>query len=233
MSAPEPRRGFSLWLLLALPLVVQFGFVALAASLASQFLEMPKDSTSFYNLPQATILFTAYIVFAGTIWFVARRVGPPREVLAVRRTPLGRAVGLSVIALVVGVGASALLDPIFHGSASQKIELGPFPGTPASVIAIVLSAVTIIGGAALTEELYFRGLLYGQLDRRWGAASAVVGSAGLFGLAHFEPNAFPSLFALGLVLGFLRLKTSSFWPGVGVHATNNVLAFTALLLALK
>ena len=233
MSAPEPRRGFSLWLLLALPLVVQFGFVALAASLASQFLEMPKDSTSFYNLPQATILFTAYIVFAGTIWFVARRVGPPREVLAVRRTPLGRAVGLSVIALVVGVGASALLDPIFHGSASQKIELGPFPGTPASVIAIVLSAVTIIGGAALTEELYFRGLLYGQLDRRWGAASAVVGSAGLFGLAHFEPNAFPSLFALGLVLGFLRLKNSSFWPGVGVHAANNVLAFTALLLALK
>ncbi|MEI6626101.1 MAG: CPBP family intramembrane glutamic endopeptidase [Thermoleophilia bacterium] len=233
MSTPETPRGLALGLLLALPLAVQFGFVALAASLASQFFTMPTGTTSFYNLPQATILFTAYVVFAGTIWFVARRVGPPREVLAVRRTPLGRAIGLSVVALVVGVGASALLDPIFHGSASQKVELGPFPGTPASVIAIVLSAITIIGGAALTEELYFRGLLYGQLGRRWGAASAVVGSAGIFGLAHFEPNAFPSLFALGLVLGFLRLKTNSFWPGVGVHAANNVLAFTALLLALK
>ena len=233
MSTPEPRRGLPLWLLLSLPLVVQFGFVAIAASLAAHVVDMPTGSTSFYNLPQAIILFSAYVVFGGTIWLVARRVGPPRETLAVRRTPLGRAIALGGLALVVGVGASAALDPIFHGSASQKIDLGPFPGTPASVIAIMLSAITIIGGAALTEELYFRGLLYGQLDRRWGVASAVVGSAGIFGLAHFEPNAFPSLFALGLVLGLLRMRTNSFWPGVGVHAANNVLAFVALLLAVK
>lgn len=233
MSTPEPRRGLSLWLLLALPLVVQFGFVALAASLASRVVEMPTGATSFYNLPQASILFVAYLVFGGAIWLVARRVGSPRATLAIRRTPLSRAVALGVIALVVGVGVSAALDQIFHGSASQKIELGPFPGTPASLIAIVLSAITIIGAAALTEELYFRGLLYGQLDRRWGLASAVVGSAGLFGLAHFEPNAFPSLFALGLVLGLLRMRTNSFWPGVGVHAANNLLAFVALLLAVK
>ena len=41
------------------------------------------------------------------------------------------------------------------------------------------------------------------------------------------------LFALGLILGLLRLRTNSFWPGVGVHAANNLLAFVALLLALR
>ena len=233
MSEPEPRRGLTLWLLLSLPLVVQFGFVALAASLVSRVAEMPEDGTSFYNLPQASIMFAAYIVFGGAIWFVARRIGPPREVLAIRRTPLGRAVVLSVLALVAGVVAAAALEPIFHGSASQKLELGPFPGTTASLIAVVLSGITITAGAALTEELYFRGLLYGQLGQRWGIASAVVGSAGVFGLAHFQPNAFPTLFVLGLILGLLRLRTNSFWPGVGVHAANNLLALVALLLALR
>ena len=233
MSEPEPRRGLTLWLLLALPLVVQFAFVGLATSLVSLVTELPEGATSFYNLPQASILFAAYVIFGGAIWFVARRVGAPREVLAIRRTPLGRAVVLSVLALVVGVAIAAALEPIFHGSASQNLELGPFPGTPASLIAVVLSGITITAGAALTEELYFRGLLYGQLDRRWGLASAIVGSAGVFGLAHFEPNAFPSLFALGLVLGLLRMWTNSFWPGVGVHAANNLLAFIALLLAVR
>ena len=42
MSEPEPRRGLTLWLLLSLPLVVQFGFVALAASLVSRVAEMPE-----------------------------------------------------------------------------------------------------------------------------------------------------------------------------------------------
>ena len=233
MSEPEPRRGLTLWLLLSLPLVVQFGFVALAASLVSRVTEMPEDGTSFYNLPQASIMFAAYLVFGGAIWFVARLLGPPREVLAIRRTPLGRAAALSVLALVAGVVTAAALEPIFHGSASQKLALGVFPGTTASLIAVVLSGITITAGAALTEELYFRGLLYGQLGQSWGIASAVVGSAGVFGLAHFQPIAFPSLFALGLILGLLRMRTNSFWPGVGVHAANNLLAFIALLLALR
>ena len=90
-----------------------------------------------------------------------------------------------------------------------------------------------MGGAALTEELYFRGLIYGRLDARFGVASAVVGSAGLFGLAHFQPNAFPTLFALGLILGLVRMRSSSVWPGVGIHAANNVFAVVGLLLVTR
>jgi membrane protease YdiL (CAAX protease family) len=100
-----------------------------------------------------------------------------------------------------------------------------------AAIAIAISAVTVIIGAALTEELYFRGLLYGQLAARYGAAAAIAGSAGIFGLAHFQPDAFPTLFALGLILAFLRLRTASFWPGFALHAINNAAAFSVALLA--
>ena len=120
-------------------------------------------------------------------------------------------------------------SPIFHGQESQRIGVGSV-SDPASALALVLSLVAIVGGAAVMEELYFRGLLYGRLDERLGAASAVVGSAGVFGLVHFEPNAFPVLFGLGLVLGVLRWRGDSTLPGIAVHAANNALAVVGILL---
>ncbi|PHX81101.1 MAG: hypothetical protein CK540_04450 [Thermoleophilia bacterium] len=233
MSTPEPRRGLTIWLLIALPLVLQFAFVGLAASIASLVTTLPDGATTFTNLPQALVLFSAYVVFAAAIWLVARHLGSPTAVLVIRRTPLGRSVALSVVAFVAIVAASAALEPVFHGAESQDIAFGAWPSSPGGLLALVVSGVTIVAAAALTEELYFRGLLYGQLDRRWGVAAAVVWSAGVFGLAHFEPNAFPSLFVLGLILGLLRLRTQSFWPGAAVHAANNLLAFVALLLAVN
>ncbi|MGA0122803.1 MAG: type II CAAX prenyl endopeptidase Rce1 family protein, partial [Gaiellales bacterium] len=59
--------------------------------------------------------------------------------------------------------------------------------------------------------------------------AAVIVSAGAFGLVHFQPDAFPTLFALGLILGLLRLRTRSIWPPIVLHAANNGLAFAYLL----
>jgi hypothetical protein len=42
---------------------------------------------------------------------------------------------------------------------------------------------------ALPEEIFFRGLLLNFLERQWGARAALVGSALLFGLAHFPKRA--------------------------------------------
>jgi hypothetical protein len=172
----------------------------------------------------------AYVIFGLAIWGVARVLGDPRQILALHRTPLRRAVLLAGGGLIVGIIAAAALEPIFHGSARQPISAGDIT-TVATMAALVLSIIAIVGGAALTEELYFRGLLYGRLDARLGVASAVVGSAGAFALAHFDPNAFPVLLVLGLILGFVRLRTGSVWPGVGLHAANNVIAVIALLAA--
>lgn len=230
MSTPAGPRGLRLWLLVAAPLVAQFGFVGLGAAVINAFSTAPAGDTTLTNLPQAVLLVVAYVIFALAIWFVARQFGDPREVLALRRVPLVRAAVLAVGGLIVGVAAAALLEPIFHGSSSQRISVGDI-GSLTTGLAFGISAFTIIVGAAVTEELYFRGLLYGRLDARFGVASAVVGSAGVFGLAHFEPNAFPALFALGLVLGVVRMRSSSVWPGMAIHGANNVIAVVGLLLA--
>lgn len=231
MNATSSGQGPSKWLLLALPFVAQLGFVGLGAAALQRVTDRRKGAMDFYDLPQALLIFASYVVFGVATLLVARRLGPPCRVLAVNRTPLVHALGLSALALIIGIAAAAALEPIFHGAASQKVELGVFPGTPAATVAIIISFVTVIGGAAITEELYFRGLLLGAIDGRLGAAAAITASAGVFGLVHFQPAAFPTLFALGLVLGVLRVRTRSVWPGIGVHAANNGLALTAVLLA--
>lgn len=230
MSTPTGPSGARLWLLVAAPLVLQFGFVGLGAAVINAVDGRPAGDTTLTYLPQAVLLFVAYIVFGVAIWLVARQLGAPREVLALRRTPLARGAALAVGGLIVGVLAAAALEPIFHGSASQQISVGDIDSLT-TALAFGISAAAIVFGAAITEELYFRGLLYGLLDARFGVASAVVGSAGVFGLAHFEPNAFPALFALGLVLGLVRMRSSSVWPGMAIHGANNVIAVVGLLLA--
>lgn len=222
--------GARLWLLVAAPLIVQFGFAGLAAAILSALSLAPAGETTLTNLPQAILLVAAYVIFGVAIWLVARQFGNPREVLALRRYPLARGLALAVGGLIVGVAAAAALEPIFHGSASQRITAGDIDSLTTGV-AFGISALTIVIGAAVTEELYFRGLLYGRLDARFGVASAVVGSAGIFGLAHFAPNTFPALFALGLVLGLVRMRSSSVWPGMAIHGANNAIAVAGLLLA--
>lgn len=232
MNESSPPTGPRLWLLIAVPLLAQFGVLALGASILRALTSESRGDTTLTNLPQAVLILFAYAVFAAAIWLVARRLGSPLSILALRRVPLRRGLLLGGGGLLAGLLASALLEPIFHGSSSQGIEAGAVDSL-ASAAALAISAVAIVGGAALTEELYFRGLLYGRLDARFGVASAVVGSAGLFGLAHFQPNAFPTLFALGLILGLVRMRASSIWPGVGIHAANNVFAVVGLLLATR
>ena len=232
MSPSTAPTGLRLWLLIAAPLVAQFAFVGLGAAVLSALDAVPKGDTTLTSLPQALLLVAAYVVFGVVIWLVARRFGNPREILALRRSRLRQAIPLAIGGLIVGIAAAAILEPIFHGSASQRVTVGSIDSLTTG-LAFAISAFTIVVGAALTEELYFRGLLYGRLDARFGIASAVVGSAGIFGLAHFEPNAFPALVALGLVLGLVRMRSTSVWPGMAIHGANNIIATVGLLLAAR
>lgn len=233
MSPPAHAvpRGLSLWLLVALPLVAQLAFVAIGAAVLAAAVAMPTAQTSFYSLPQALLLLGAYLVFGLAIYFVARRLGCVTDVLALRRVPIGPSAGLAAIGLVGAILVAALLEPLFHGAASQHLEQPPFPGTLSAGVAVTISVLTVVGGAAISEEVYFRGLLLGRLDERRGRAAAIVASAGAFGLVHFQPDAFPTLFALGLILGLLRIRTRAVWSGIAVHATNNAIAVAAVLLA--
>jgi membrane protease YdiL (CAAX protease family) len=79
------------------------------------------------------------------------------------------------------------------------------------------------------QELQFRGLLLGALDRVAPPWAANLGQAAFFGLAHIAvqyqgpADAFvPVTVALGWLFGWITQKTGSLWPAIIIHAIADV-----------
>lgn len=83
--------------------------------------------------------------------------------------------------------------------------------------AFVLYAVV----PAVFEELAFRGVIQTRLRGVMGRREAWLAQAGMFSILHLSPAIFPSHFAIGLLLGWLRNRTGSLWPGMVLHGTWN------------
>lgn len=98
---------------------------------------------------------------------------------------------------------------------------------PLSTLATLAVAVFV---APVCEEIFFRGFVMQGLKAKVGAAWAIVLSAVIFGISHFDLGSLPVLIALGFLLGFLRWKTKSIWPGITLHALNNGLGALAIIM---
>lgn len=97
-----------------------------------------------------------------------------------------------------------------------------FGAVPVQVLLIVLAA-------PISEELCFRGMLYGGLRERYPRYVAAALAGFLFGALHFFTgvSAVPPLIAFGFVLCLLYEKTGSIVPGVLLHMLNNSAALLA------
>lgn len=84
-----------------------------------------------------------------------------------------------------------------------------------------LLVVTV--GAGVFEELYFRGLLMGLLLRRGRPWRALLWQAAAFAVFHALGFKYAPTFAIGLLLGLLRLRTGTVLLGVVIHALHNTL----------
>jgi membrane protease YdiL (CAAX protease family) len=96
-----------------------------------------------------------------------------------------------------------------------------------SWLAVVALVALLAVGAPLVEELFFRGLLLRSLSAWAGSPVGVLGSAVLFGLAHFQALQLGGLVAFGLVLALLARGLGRLGPGVAAHAAFNLAAVAA------
>lgn len=77
---------------------------------------------------------------------------------------------------------------------------------------------------AICEELAFRGFIFGGLIRERGRLRAVVVTALLFGISHGVLQQSIAATIMGLLLGWIALRTGSVLPGILIHFTNNALS---------
>ncbi len=81
-------------------------------------------------------------------------------------------------------------------------------------------------GAAVSEELVFRGYILQNLEEGWGILVAMITASLLFGFAHFFNPNFSWLVGLNLALAGLFLAygyfvTGSLWLPIGFHLSWN------------
>ncbi len=162
----------------------------------------------------------AVVVYRVVMRFLARRRTP--EIAARRAVPealLGAALGLGFVAV------SAAVVTAFGGCTFRVADV--------DLLAVVAPILAVTVGAAVVEELVFRGLALQALERLLGSWVALALTAGFFGLTHlFNPGATPwSALAIAIeaggLLGAAFLWRRNLWFVIGLHLAWN--AAVALL----
>ena len=88
-------------------------------------------------------------------------------------------------------------------------------------IGLPMTFVVIALLPAFVEELAFRGLLQGRITALSGRNSGILTTAALFALAHGVSLGTPFHITAGVLLGYLRDRTGSLYPGMVAHGVYN------------
>ena len=153
---------------------------------------------------------------------------PKRELFALRRPrSWKRALGLAAAGLaaiyVAALAYTGLLSLLgdFDPTEEQGLVPDDWDSSRAAPFVAFFLAVTVL--APVVEELTYRGLGF-SLMAPYGVVLAIVGTGVLFGLTHGLLIGLPVLAFFGIVVGWLRAKTDSVYPGMLLHATFNAVA---------
>lgn len=90
------------------------------------------------------------------------------------------------------------------------------------------SVLMLVVLAPIMEEVLFRGILLESVRSKHSAGRAIVVSALMFGVIHFIPQQVVNAFVIGLILGYIYVRTESLWPVIVIHALNNAMAYVIM-----
>lgn len=150
--------------------------------------------------------------------------------------PVGVAVGLA-FSVLTSLASSALLSPEQLSSLEDKA--GSVVDRAQGPVASVVLVVSLCVVTPLAEEVFFRGLLLGSLQRVAPVAVALVVASMVFGSIHydFEPIAgvvlavqLGLLGLFGFVLCVLAHFTRRLGASIAAHAVFNAVTVIGLLL---
>ncbi len=170
---------------------------------------------------------SAFVQFATALGFLL----VPFAIAASRGASVGRAaseLGLrrfdrtAVKWMFAAVGAYLLFSIAYvavFGAPEQEDIAESFGTVPVQILLIAIAA-------PVSEEVCFRGMLYGGLRTRLPRLAAALIAALVFGALHATTgvSAVPPLIAFGFVLCLLYEKTGSIVPGILLHMLNNSVA---------
>ncbi len=172
---------------------------------------------------------TTWIAFTAVVVVVGDRKGNGwiRDFhVSIRGTDVPLGIVAGVLAQFVLVNAIAW--PIFELSGQDADDLArPARELAAGGALLLLLVVGVI--APIAEELFFRGLLFRALEKRWDQWWALGLSSAFFAFTHFQLLQFLPLMAAGAVFGYLVIRTGRLGPAIVAHMAFNISTVVVLL----
>ncbi len=170
---------------------------------------------------QVLLASAAEAIITAAFVVLALRTSPPALRPLMRLRTMGPA---ALVATIAGVAVFFLVVMALPATLLGREGIGPVAlarDLPMAAPACALQA--------LAQELQFRGMLLGALDRVAPAWAANLGQAAFFGIAHIAvqyqgpAGAFvPVTIVLGLVFGYITQRTGSLWPAIIVHTVADI-----------
>jgi len=187
-------------------LVFLVGNVVLGAATVAALVGLRDDAPA-----QVVAGLAADLVFLAAMlgWLGRRHPGWRARVGLVprlRELPIGFGAGLllyPVIAFVAGFALTWLFEQAAGHPIRTPEQLSSSMPAPFPALAVVFAVVV----APVTEELFFRGMLYRSIRDRLGVLAGVALSSAGFGLVHFLPD--------GQVAGAMLLVSLMVFTGIG------------------
>ncbi|MCU1371041.1 MAG: Abortive infection protein [Ilumatobacteraceae bacterium] len=190
-----------------------------------------EDAPLGWTMAAAIWIWVAFVALA--IWVGDHKGGGWRRAFHVsirlRDVPLGIAAGLVGQFILV----NAIAWPILKLSGESAEDLA----RPAQELADkahgaggALLFLLIVGVVApVAEELFFRGLVFRAVEKKWDQWWALGLSSAFFGLIHFQPLQFLPLCAAGALFGYLVIRTGRLGPAIVAHMAFNISTVVVLL----
>lgn len=115
--------------------------------------------------------------------------------------------------------------------------LGPYPATefyeavyPETWLAFIPWILAVAFSAGICEEVLYRGFIQNGLTNHWGPVKGLIVATIFFTAAHLDPWRTPAVILIGLLAGYMLIRTQSLYTAIAVHMTantvSNVLSFT-------
>ncbi len=222
---PEPRFPYSNWGPLAAVLGVVLALGAgIMLSIPAAFFGQEGDgdlSTAGNIVVQAaTALGFLLVPMAIAAWRGADSLGEILHRLGIRRFAPS---AFKWMAAAVGAYLLfAMLYSLVIVTPEQEDIAEGFGALPVQILLIAIAA-------PISEEVCFRGMLFGGLREKMPRIGAALLSGAIFGALHALTgvSAVPPLIAFGFVLALLYEKTGSIVPCILLHMLNNSVALLA------
>jgi len=205
-----------------LAIVSLFAAAAVAAVLGSLYPEQEDAVATWIAVHLMALAIVA------TVWFLGlRHAKYPLAVLRLSgiRMPRKRTVMLMVATLATSLIATSLYAGIVE---SMDVEILSPPDVQSDIIfdglAVLLTFQALAFITPLSEEIFFRGFIFGGLLPRSGPWRAMAASALVFSAFHLSLGVLIPIFITGFLFAWLYWRTGSLWAAIGAHAGQNSLA---------